>query len=656
MKKILIANLIGLISIFGYGFTPPSGNTTVMVNNSNVLVSPTATQLIDANPELSDYFKINGWQVNIDTTPSVNPIDGYQTQYKTLEINTPYTDLSDILLGKLNRGALNLDGGTATTSAVNAVDTFSLCATLGADFAGVFTFGSLTFTASSNTLTISDGSNTMTASLSATKTQTLVFVQTSTTSKLYIDGELIASDMLTFTSGTFAITGGTGQISRIKIFNIDISDASSVYTLTDYQNGSDEPPSIKGGSVIYSGNPPTTDFTSYKYGMGDVDIAFTYEDGYLCCRAANSGTLSNQYANCGAIYSTGRTYPAGTKVRIKYDDWVVDDTLWLVQAAGAGNAYGKFNFTYNVAAAADYLNSKDYEFTLTGNLSQLVLRQSSQKLLDAGLHLNQGDLIWKIKNLQIWVDGVLLSLADFTLNGTVLDFSGNENNATVSGAIAGTNDAAVGALYEAFTGSSATLTPISYVPTVSSFYDALRAAVNADGTAYTTQYQYEDDTIILTEWTDAEFKVLDSDGNLIYWVSTQWGAQMGTDYTTNPASDLNAKIFYTSPENEANGTGKGREWIQYVHNDVNARTIYEHAQGITGSATPTIGGIIIQPNFSGTTYGGTSIQSIFGKNVLDAPTGNQFIYLKASPTNLEKTKTSYPIWRTIRPNAIQGGN
>lgn len=156
-----------------------------------------------------------------------------------------------------------------------------------------------------------------------------------------------------------------------------------------------------------------------------------------------------------------------------------------------------------------------------------------------------------------------------------------------------------------------------------------------------------------TSWTDGEFKVLDADGNLIYWVSTQWGAQMGGNYETNPATDLNAKIFYTSPENENNGAGKGREWIEYVHNNTNARTIYEHAQRITGSSTPTIAGIIIQPNFSGSTVGGTSIQSIFGKNALNAPQGNQYIYLKCSPTSIEKSKDGLAVWRTTTPVPIQ---
>lgn len=161
----------------------------------------------------------------------------------------------------------------------------------------------------------------------------------------------------------------------------------------------------------------------------------------------------------------------------------------------------------------------------------------------------------------------------------------------------------------------------------------------------------------ITYWTDAEFKVLDESGNLIYWVSTQYGAQMGGAYTTNPATDLNAKIWYTCSENENTGAGRGRKWILYVYNATNARTIYEHAQRTTGASTPTIGGIIIQPNLSGNTVGGTSIESIFGTVQGDTPTGYSYVFLKCSPTNFERSNISpnNPIWRPYNAlsNAIQ---
>lgn len=165
-------------------------------------------------------------------------------------------------------------------------------------------------------------------------------------------------------------------------------------------------------------------------------------------------------------------------------------------------------------------------------------------------------------------------------------------------------------------------------------------------TDYQTKYSYVDQYASLTYWTDAEFKVLDANGNLIYWVSTQWGAQMGADYATHPAADLNAKIYYTSPNNEANGEGKGREWIEYVHNDVDARTIYEHAQTVTGALSPIIGGIIIQPNMNGTTVGGTSIRGVFGTIQGNTPNTNSYVYLKCSPLGYEKESlNNRAIWR-----------
>ena len=158
-------------------------------------------------------------------------------------------------------------------------------------------------------------------------------------------------------------------------------------------------------------------------------------------------------------------------------------------------------------------------------------------------------------------------------------------------------------------------------------------------------------------WTDAEFKVVDSNGNLIYWVSTQWGTQMGDEYETNAAADLNAKIFYTCPQYDAI-PGNGRRWIEYVHNSTNARSIYEHAKTFLASkgiphSSPDIGGIIIQPNFKGNTVGGTSIKSIFGSNAYNVPAGNQYIYLKCSPTSVEHTDNpKYNFWRPIIPKHI----
>lgn len=433
MKKEMIIYLMAVSSLLGFGFTPPSGNNTVMVNQSDVLVAPTATELINANPELSDYFQINGWQVNIDTTPSVNAFDATETQS------------ADVFIAKnadLNMGA-STSGGWAN----------------------------------------------------ATATKGCWQAQKGGYSCYYINNYDLTDD-------TQAASLGINY--AVALANTDLSGVPITQQL--YNNKIDLSP--------YAGRRVKIAYSFY---------AKKIYDGSTTLALATYGTVS-----------TNLTHIKSWNSQLVLNSWVkLEDTIYYTVPARTDGAVQRIGF---VSTKAD-------------NGSVALAKFSFQVFEEA-------------------------------------EYSVPKN----------------------------------------------------------------------TEWTDGEFKVLDASGNLIYWVSTQWGAQMGGEYESNPATDLNAKIFYTSPENENNGAGKGREWIEYVHNSSNARTIYEHAQTITGSATPTISGIIIQPNFTGTTVGGTSIQSIFGKNSKNAPQGNQYIYLKCSPLSIEKTASGIAVWRTATITPIQKGN
>ena len=431
MKKQMFLSIIFLANSVLGAFTPPTGsNSTVMVDDENVLVAPTATQVISANPEFSDYFQINGWQVNIDTTPSVNAIDGTETQS------------ADIFIAKnadLNMGA-STSGGWGNVSATKGC------------------------------------------------------------------WQASKGGWSCYYVNNYDLTGDTQAASlginyAVALANTDLSGVPITQQL--YNNKIDLSP--------YAGRRVKIAYSFY---------AKKIYDGSTTLALATLGTTA-----------TNLTHIKSWNSQLVLNSWVkLEDTIY-----------------YNVPARTD-------------------------------------GAVQRIGFVSTQAENGSVALANFS-------------------------------------------------------FQVLEEA----------EYSVPKNT----EWTDGEFKVLDASGNLIYWVSTQWGAQMGGEYESNPATDLNAKIFYTSPENEANGAGKGREWIEYVHNSTNARTIYEHAQTITGSATPTISGIIIQPNFSGSTVGGTSIQSIFGKNALNAPQGNQYIYLKCSPTSIEKTKDGLPVWRTVVPQPIQ---
>ena len=427
--KIFLIIMLAMNAAFG-AFSPPIANSTVMVDDDNILVAPTAAQMISANPEFSDFFKINGWQVNIDTTPSVNAYDATETQS---------ADVFIVKNADLNMGA-STSGGWENVSATKGC-------------------------------------------WQASKGGWSCY---------YVNNYDLAGDTKAASLGiTYAVALANTDISGVPItqqlFNnkIDLS----------------------------------------HYAGRRIKIAYSFY-----AKKIYDGSTTLALATLGTV-STNLTHINNWNSQLVLNSWVkLEDTIYYTVPARTDGAVQRIGF---VATKAD-----------NGSVA----------------------------------------LANFS--------------------------------FQVF-----------------------------EEAEYSVQKN--------TEWTDGEFKILDASGNLIYWVSTQWGAQMGGEYESNPATDLNAKIFYASPENENNGSGKGREWIEYVHNNTNARTIYEHAKLVTGSANPTISGIVIQPNFTGTTVGGTSIQSIFGKNALNARQGNQYIYLKCSPTSIEKTKDGLPVWRTVVPQPIQ---
>lgn len=461
MKNIILVLLISVFPNFIFAAFTPTGqsNKNIAVDaNTNVLVNPTAAQVISANPEFSDFFKINGWQVNIDTTPSVNAYDAQTSKTASLNINMPYFQGDSFEVNADPNMGASTDGGWSNVS--------------------------------------------------ATKGDWTAFI------------------------GTYYMT---------YIENADLTNDVEAASL----------------GIKYAVNFST------KSGP----------EGY----GINAGFRNNKIS---LLSFAGQTI----KIKVSFYAKKLIETSAAIQIRT--NAENSTNNTTLI---------KEWNGTLFNSSSWTKIEETFEYSVSAST-------------------SVARPVALFAIGGDVGSYS-----------IANFN-------FEVLN---------------------MTAAVNSDGTPFMTSYQIEYSVPKNTEWTDGEFKILDADGNLIYWVSTQWGTQMGGEYESNPATDLNAKIFYTSPENEANGSGKGREWIEYVHNSTNARTIYEHAKLITGSANPTISGIVIQPNFSGTTVGGTSIQSIFGKNALNAPQGNQYIYLKCSPTSIEKTKDGLPVWRTVVPQPIQ---
>ena len=147
-----------------------------------------------------------------------------------------------------------------------------------------------------------------------------------------------------------------------------------------------------------------------------------------------------------------------------------------------------------------------------------------------------------------------------------------------------------------------------------------------------TYYAYQPN---IRKWTDCEIKAIrKSDGELVYWISTQQGATT-TDYANHSARDKNAKIFYTL----AGSGNDGRNWIE--RNDATSNSNYAHALTRTNSSV-VIGGIVIEPDLTN-----PLVAEIFAH-----PELYDFIYIKIDPSGIEKNSDNVPIWRPINPILI----
>lgn len=445
------------------------GNINTVENNLQQVNTSLSSEINQTKADLKA-------EINTVNTSLSSEIDSVESGLATANSNiaTNKSAIATLSLDKLNRGTLWLDGGTATTSALSIPDTFSLCTTLGANFAGSFTLGNITFTASENTLTVADGSATMTAALSATKEQTLVFIQTQSATKLYIDGVLSANGTLTFTSGAFSISGGVGQISCINAFNFDMSAENAPYTIEEYKSGKPIKPSIL-KARLYNADPnmgASTDggWSNASGTKGDWTFhkgTASYEGKHLVTVNLDETDTAEVGASYAIDFSTMENLNyAGTRVRfynnkIKLDDYAgkkikVHISFYAKKLSALGHLSVSYDRTaYNSKAIKVYSlsNFNPDTWTKIDDIIEFTVDSGTFKGKSVGLFAAEGtdtDIgAYRIANFKFEVLGTaLLAFENYTFNGEILDISGNANHATVTGNVKGTNDSSIEVLYQ----------------------------------------------------------------------------------------------------------------------------------------------------------------------------------------------------------------
>ena len=415
-------------------------------------------------------------EINTVNSNLLNEINSVESGLETANSNIANNKnaITTLSIDKLNRGTLWLGGGTATTSVLSIPNTFSLCTILGANFAGSFTLGNITFTAAENTLTISDGTATMTAALSATKEQTLVFIQTQSATKLYIDGVLSANGTLTFTSGAFSISGGVGQISCINVFNFDMSEANAPYTIEEYMSGKPIKPSVL-KARLYNADPnmgASTDggWSNASGTKGDWNFikgTANYEGKHLVTVNLDETDAAEVGTSYAIDFSTKENLNyAGSRVRfynskIKLDDYAgktikVHISFYAKKLSALGPLSVSYDRTaYNSKTIKTYSisNFNPDTWTKIDDIIEFTVVSGTFKGRLVGLFAAEGtdtDVgAYRIANFKFEVLGTaLLAFENYTFNGEVLDISGNANHAAVTGDVKGTNDSSIEVLYQ----------------------------------------------------------------------------------------------------------------------------------------------------------------------------------------------------------------
>lgn len=222
-----------------------------------------------------------------------------------------------------------------------------------------------------------------------------------------------------------------GTLSNYRVFNFDMSDANAPYTVADYQNGVDVPPSLRGGwsDAITSAATIENNNSIYTLGAGHLGE----QNGTV---SVSGNTVSIERTESGGnlriIYRQSKPFPAGTsgKVSMSWDSYsgISGDSLYAIIV----NNTGVVIKSQKVSNANGYIESE-----FTNGLGGIFFQTDT-------LEVGQS---FSVSNIKVYFNGALLDLENYTYEDgsakKIFDISGNGNDATISGNVKGTHDISI---------------------------------------------------------------------------------------------------------------------------------------------------------------------------------------------------------------------
>lgn len=475
-------------------FEPPTDyNSTVMVNKTFQFVSPTVEELTAANPILTYNANIAQESAATAQTAATNAAQSattaQQAAAQAVEITDPEgwrTDtramIACLALSKSDSGTLYFSGGSATATPSLAFDTLSVLFKTDFDFSvaqttpvffpfyvGKTTLGKFIHVqyGNNNTLRalingvivglfnrsdiaalVGDGLNALAfvfKKLSDGNIQTSFFVNgvgvqnraTATAEYPTLDSFLSINRW-----GTVNVYAGTVGYSDFRILNFDVSATDAPYTLADYQKGKRLPPFLSGGVYIKSNPDVVAQSTPTAGNLGQTTqgtLAKT-DDGYTL-------TLT-EAATRRFWFKLDKKYPAGTWFRVRRGALTWDG----METTGSRIS----QTTLNVGTSTTSPYTTPVNDLPTSEAADVVFQTPVEADLIGFPVWNGADVPTAAISIpyfgfEVWGANVALenyTIARNTTTKLIKDASGNGNDATVSGSVAGDTDAGIAAFVD----------------------------------------------------------------------------------------------------------------------------------------------------------------------------------------------------------------
>lgn len=258
------------------------------------------------------------------------------------------------------------------------------------------------------------------------KTHTLIIVGANERLRIYVDNILlkdvsvVGATTIPSTSYRYQIDRFTGKYSRIYNFNFDITSTNAPYTIADYQNSKPIPPKAFYGQDSFVGG---------------------IEQSYSWLRTGLTMTSNITFDENGTNFIFDNTQGTSAEYQVVAFSVNIPKGAYLTAEGDWSNIYSVF--AYNNSTSIGQIIS-------TGNITSLTLSADCTSLRIRPLSTPAGSnrTITLPPSCKIKVNGATLALEDYTFNGEVLDYSGNNNHATITGDVKGDNDTKVETLYQ----------------------------------------------------------------------------------------------------------------------------------------------------------------------------------------------------------------